>query len=73
MNQLNQIKWVLDSFFGQCTVLPDFVLYSGDEFGVDGDEDKGVRRVDCKGLKLGVSATSKISDATLKISQLEWT
>ena len=48
-------------FFGQCTVLPDLVLYNvstcGDEPGVYGDEDKGVGV--CKGLKLGVLATSK--------------
>ena len=48
-------------FFGQCTILPDFVLYSGDESGVDGDKNKGVGvyKGDCKGLKLGVSVTSK--------------
>ena len=61
------------SFFGQCTVLLDFVLYNGQESGVDGDEIKGVGvyKGDCKGLKLGVSATSKISDVTLKINLQE--
>ena len=55
-NKSNQMK----------TILPDFVLYSvsfcGDKSGIDEDKDKDVGVVcksDCKGLKLGVSATSK--------------
>ena len=64
---------VLDSFFGQCIVLPDFVLYSGDESGVDGDEDKGVDV--CKGdlqrIKIGCVSNVQISDVIFKMSLQE--
>ena len=70
-NKSHYIKWILDSFFGQWPILPDFVLYNfsvcGGGSGVDGDEGVGVCYGDYKGLKFGVSITSK-----LVLSQSKW-